>query len=127
MCKYEDFRYINNFESLNFNQFSDHAPLQFNIACNISGQVDATYINKKSIKWESTQRDSFRRSLIAKLPDFNAMFHNRQFTSDTEVENLVSDFTSILNEVAKPLFCKERIVNTSKAHFIGKSSIKPED
>ena len=66
-----DFGYIDNFQVLSFCEWSDHAPLSYNVSCNIVSNKtnDPQYSTK--IKWDGSLRDEFRSRLISKLTDLN--------------------------------------------------------
>ena len=58
------------------------------------------------IKWEESLRDEFRRGIIGKLTDFNSAVNSIDTTDKSSINTCVENFTQIINDVAKPLFCK---------------------
>ena len=57
-------------------------------------------------KWEESLRDEFRRGIIGKLTDFNSAVNSIDTTDKSSINTCVENFTQIINDVAKPLFCK---------------------
>ena len=73
LLKYESFHLVGQFRVLAFNEFSDHAPLQFSLRANSINKDNGENVTNSSYKymWTSEQRDLFRRKLIFRLPDVN--------------------------------------------------------
>ncbi|XP_060585357.1 uncharacterized protein LOC132741248 [Ruditapes philippinarum] len=121
LCKEDSFDQISSFEIQEFNEFSDHAPLAFSI--NSGGLKDhfdqQTHGEDTCIRWDSDKRDAFRRSLISKLPDFNAILIGHDNCDKTSINKCVSDFVSLINNVASPLF-KTTVKKRKQTGFVHK-------
>ena len=67
-----DFSQIANFEIGSFCEWSDHAPMAFDIRCNIDiSENENMHYRYTNIKWRESLRDDFRRGIIGRLADFN--------------------------------------------------------
>ena len=110
LLKQDNFGCICDFCVLEFNEFSDHAPLQF--ALNIGQEKDkenkhpsTAYSDK--FTWVP-EKNIFRRKLIAKLPEINGVFGNIDRNSAECVNETVLSFVNIINEVAEPCFKQKK-------------------
>ena len=112
LMKPESFCYINKFEILPFNEFSDHTPLKLLLNVFESVNVQSNGINDTfRFQWNSNERDVFRRALISRLPDMNNVTHLLDRHDKNSVNRAVNDFVTILNDVATPLFKKKTYKN----------------
>ena len=101
-----DFSHIANFKIGSFCEWSDHAPLSFDIRCNMDVTEDDNTYRYTKIKWKESLRDDFRRGIIGKLTDLNSAVNSIDTTDTSSIDTCVENFTQIINDVAKPLFCK---------------------
>ena len=100
LLKADDFSMINQFSLGNFTTFSDHAPLCFDLKMtSIPRDKDRQNYFCTYIKWDSGQRDVFRRNIIGNLPSFNEIV--QQACSD---EIMVERFSNRICAAADPLF-----------------------
>lgn len=109
LLKYESFHLVGQFKVLAFNEFSDHAPLQFSLRASSLNKDNGENVTNSSYKymWNSEQRDLFRRKLISRLPDVNKIFDNINRRDRRSVTDAVCDFVNVINDVASPLFRKQ--------------------
>ena len=108
ILKESDFSCIRNFRICNFNSFSDHAPLCFELNANQSYATIDEHNSEHVVtsnKWNNEKRDTFRSDIIAKLPLFNVLLNNI-VTDSSDVEELVSHFARAISDVADPLYKK---------------------
>lgn len=77
-------------------------------------------------KWSDDCKNEFRAKLIAKLPVFNTLKNCIYVANETSVNNLVTDFTSIIQDIANPLFFKSHIVEKD-ASFCNLNNEKNKD
>ena len=79
ILKESDFSCIRNFRICDFNSFSDHAPLCFELNANQS-YVTIDEHNSEHVgtryKWNNEKLDTFRSGIIAKLPLFKVLLNN---------------------------------------------------
>ena len=109
LLRYESFSSVSNFQILDFNEFSDHAPLQFSLHAGFKTEVDGNISSNSSFKykWNDGQKNTFRRNLISRLPDINKIFDGINRRERKSVNDAVSDFVDVINEVASPLFKRQ--------------------
>ena len=111
-----DFSHIADFEIGSFCEWSDHAPMSFNILCNrVPDTVENTQYTRTSIKWDDSLRDEFRRGLIGRLPDLNSAINILHTSDKSSVNSCVESFTQILNDVARPLFSSSKTYKKSSS------------
>ena len=68
----QDFGCISDFHVNSFNEWSDHAPLSFNIMCNTElFTCEKLQSGDSGIIWNNSLSNEFRRSLIVKRTDLN--------------------------------------------------------
>ena len=53
------------------------------------------------------KKNTFRRNLISRLPDINKIFDGINRRERKSVNDAVSDFVNVINEVASPLFKRQ--------------------
>ena len=112
-----DFSHIADFEIGSFCEWSDHAPMSFNILCNrVPDTVENTQYTHTLIKWDDSLRDEFRRGLIGRLPDFNSAVNILDTSDKSSVNSCVESFTQILNNVARPLFSSSKTYKKSPSN-----------
>ena len=117
--KQDNFRCIRDFSVLEFNEFSDQAPLQF--AFNNGQEKDkenthSSTADSDRFTWVPEKKNIFRRKLIAKLPEINRVFGNIDRNSTECVNETVLSFVNIINEVAEPCF-KQKIKDRPRGTF----------
>ena len=106
----QDFGCINDFRIDSFCEWSDYAPVLFNVLCNTEVFTpENTENGDPQIKWKDSLRDQFRRCLIARLADLNTVVNHIDVDDRTSVNSCVNRFSEILNGVSKPLFTRENI------------------
>ena len=69
---------------------------------------DDSQYTHTSIKWNDSLRDDLRGGIIGRLTDFNSVVNNIDAYDKSSVNLCVEKFTQIINDVAKPLFCKSK-------------------
>ncbi|MEW8547527.1 MAG: reverse transcriptase family protein, partial [Candidatus Thiodiazotropha sp.] len=118
LLKQDCFSYINTFVVREFNEFSDHAPLQFSLhACHFETCFEEpTDEDFYKYTWNPDNRDEFRRRLISLLPDMNAVFENVNRHEKKSVNEAVYSFVDIINDAAEPLF-KRKVTETRSKIF----------
>ena len=99
------FYIVDNFSVKDFNNFSDHAPLSFNVKCNVRVLVEEPYVCEH-VKWRDDEKQHFRDGLISRATDFNDFIHSYVEQSDANIDDLVKQFTNIVRDIADPLFIK---------------------
>ncbi|XP_053405087.1 uncharacterized protein LOC128558872 [Mercenaria mercenaria] len=111
-----NFDIVNNFSIDKFTEWSDHAPISFDICCHNSitnNNSDEQPGRKRSqFTWNEQLRDDFRRKLISVLPELNNVVQNIDISQKESVNNSVNAFTGIIRNVGDPLFAKELKSNT---------------
>ena len=105
-----DFDCIDNFHVNPFSEWSDHAALTFKIVCSSPVLDDLCDHVFTRIKWNDDLRDNFRREIISKLPLLNEITDGVDFNDRTNVNNCVSAFSELINDVAEPLFSKNILI-----------------
>jgi len=96
LCSQDDLSCITGFEVLDFNIFSDHAPLYFTIGLNNDSLYNCA--NDDSCvrtRWDTNKRDKFRSIIISKLPEFNNIL------SDTGVISNRDNINAIVTKVCR--------------------------
>ena len=108
LINYNDFSCIDQFKVLEFNEFSDHAPLYFSLCAFVGDGVYDNSLNDEKIKicWDESKRDNYRRVLITKLPEFNTIFQNVDVREKESINDAVCNFINIISNVTTPLFQK---------------------
>lgn len=120
---HQDFCRLSDFQIHSFCEWSDHAPISFNIKCNVVPCVNECPQYTTRIKWNDAQRDDFRRSLIARLTDLNFIVNDIDILSRHSIDSCIEKFTTVLSDVAKPLFCKNVRINTSNSSSFSDNGI----
>jgi hypothetical protein len=123
-----NFSQICNFTVHDLNEWSDHCPISFNLKCNLPRKIERISHDEFvcRYKWSDDCKNEFRAKLIAKLPVFNTLTNCIYVENKTSVNNLVTDFTSIIQDIAKPLFFKSHIVKKD-ASFCNLNNEKNKD
>ena len=112
----QDFGCISDFHVKSFNEWSDHAPLSFNIVCNTEIYTcEELQSGDSRIIWNDSLRDEFRRSLIARLTDLNYEVSHIDAWDRNSINSSVENFAEILNDVAKPLFSRQNVCKKSNS------------
>jgi hypothetical protein len=100
-----DFSLVKHFNVCDFNEWSDHAPLQFVLDIGNHTETVTSY-NYISYKWNPLNRDIFRSKIIGRLPDFNRLTNNLNTLDRNTINEVVDNFSLIIRECAEPLFSK---------------------
>ena len=104
LLKADDFSMINQFSLGNFTTFSDHAPLCFDLKMtSIPRDKDRQNYFCTYIKWDSGQRDVFRRNIIGNLPSFNEIVQ-QACSDEMDINSMVERFSNRICAAADPLF-----------------------
>ena len=104
LLKADDFSMINQFSLGNFTTFSDHAPLCFDLKMtSIPRDKDRQNYFCTYIKWDSGQRDVFRRNIIGNLPSFNEIVQ-QACSDEMDINSMVERLSNRIYAAADPLF-----------------------
>ena len=115
LLNFADFQTISSFDVLDFNEFSDHAPINFKINVKLpqtqphNTTNNETFINRKII-WDDSKTDLFHAQLV------NSHEVIQRLISDTNTEpidHVVQNFTRFLHDSAFDVFGK---TTSSKSH-----------
>ena len=110
LLKESDFKLVNNFKIRDFTEFSDHAPISFDIVGKKYSSINNCF-NIESVHWDNEKKNAFRRIIIGQLPAFNSLIENVDSSDHTSVDNLISQFSSIIRNAGDPLFLKNCTIN----------------
>ena len=117
LIKDTNFSSIRDFTIYSVNEWSDHTPISFSLLCNnITPVVNAS--SHVRYNCNSDYVNTFRTSLIAKLPDFNRITGNIDSTSRSSINDALNSFTFIIRGVADPLFSKTCVYKTNPSFNI---------
>ena len=109
LLNYSDFDSISEFKILNFNEFSDHAPILFSIktkTCAFQNSNDNHNTHAQSnITWEESKVTEFRHMLLNNIEPLHSVLDD-VFNSTTNIDDVVTSFTSHLYERAHSIFGK---------------------
>jgi len=96
--------YINNFEILPPNEFSDHCPISFsiNIKTNKSENLHESE-NQTYIKYDPSLADSFKQEIITHIHEINNLTTHM---NDTQTNETVNQFTTIMQTCINKTFLK---------------------
>ena len=64
-------------------------------------------------KWPAELKTNFRSCLITKLPALNNVTSNVDLNNISAIDNMLTEFTSIIHNVTDPLFRKDVTINTN--------------
>ena len=105
-----DFYIINDFRVGHFNEWSDHAPLLYEVRCGSleMGQNEENSGNCNKFVWNDLLKDTFRKNLISKLPELNNLMQNVDPSSNESLNSTTNSFTDIIRGAADPLFSREQ-------------------
>jgi len=126
LIKDTNFSSIRDFTIHSVNEWSDHTPISFSLLCNNITPV----VNESShvrYNWKSDYVNTFRTSLIAKLPDFNRITGNIDSTSRSSINDALNSFTFIIRGVADSLFSKTVYHKNDNTSFSDTSHVKDAD
>ena len=70
-------------------------------------------------------KDDFRRRLIGKLTEFNSIVNSINMQKPESISLCIDNFTSVLKEVADPLFSK--MVKVSKPRSVANNAFRKAD
>jgi exonuclease III len=112
-----NFNIIDDFKIHDFNTFSDHAPISFEINNSIL-QKDNYISQTEYIKWRDEEKETFRAGLISNLLNFDNLLDGAG-NDQASINSMVNSFTNIIRNVADPLFRRtvykgHQFVNSSK-------------
>lgn len=105
-----DYKLLRNFSVGHFNQFSDHAPLLFDILIHNKINPSRSHSSGSSYvqyKWRDENKNYFRRDLIANLNNINSIFNISRNPLPYEIDRLIDEFSSLVLNTAKPYFGKQ--------------------
>ena len=110
-----DMSYVNSFEIVDLNEFSDHSAVKFSIETLVKG-VSTTdepcdVESAKRIVWDKTRADEFKNRLVEKDTDLNNLIENMDNHS---IEESVNCFTIFLHNCAMDVFGKNKYVKKQK-------------
>ena len=107
LLNFQDFETLSDFKVLEFNEYSDHAPLSFSICLIPKYEPETPFeidpVITRKIVWDNSKVDDFKNSLI------NKSAHIDRLTSDIAsepVEDEVRNFTQFLHDEAFEMFGK---------------------
>ena len=103
LLKQNSFPVIKNFKVMEFNMFSDHAPLYIEISCCTHDTRNRENHDYEFYKWDSDKKDTFRRGLISQLPLLNDIVKPENL-NERNISETVNEFVNVINTVAEPLF-----------------------
>ena len=89
-------------------------------SCNVRC-TDNIPVSEYKYQWSNENRHDFRNGLIGKLTDLNSILTNVTVENRDSVNEMITQFTSIIQHVADPLFCKECTTTEDKTRFKEKS------
>ena len=115
-----------NFDNGKLTEWSDHVPVKLSLSCNVSC-TDNIPEREYKYKWSNERRHDFRNGLIGKLTDFNSLNTNVTVENGDSVNDMITQFTSFIQQVADPMFCKECTATDDKIRFKDKSVYNNKD
>ena len=118
-----DWNRIKSMGTIRFNEFSDHAIVEFSIYTNTVLCENENVGRTSKVKWNDEYTAEYRSNLITLLPRFNDLLQSNE---NMDVNQTVNDFVSLMNEATRPLFVRESKVN-KKTYFIRKNPCKNKD
>ena len=95
-------------------------------SCNVRC-TDNIPVSEYKYQWSNENRHDFRNGLIGKLTDFNSLNTNVTVENGDSVNDMITQFTSIIQQVADPMFCKECTATDDKIRFKDKSVYNNKD
>ena len=108
LARETDFSLLSDFQVNPFTEFSDHASISFSLCCKNLNVLECEQNNDVNFLWNPNQKTTFRNRLIALLPKFNSITSTVNHCSRSSINNMVSQFSDTLTEVAFPLFSKRK-------------------
>ena len=118
LLNFADFQTISSFDVLDFNEFSDHAPINFKINVNMvklpqtqphNTTNNETFINRKII-WDDSKTDLFHAQLVNSDEVIQRLIRD---TNTEPIDHVVQNFTRFLHDSAFNVFGK---TTSSKSH-----------
>ena len=110
LCKQDDFKYIGEFASGNFNTLSDHSPLSFKLICEKSQSSISVPTEKssvhcrvecKNIRWNEEEIDSINNDCYTNMNLFHSIV-DRELKDQDQIDTCVNDLCDALNEIILP-------------------------
>ena len=99
----QDFSCINDFQVQSFCEWSDHAPLSYNVVCRTVSDKSNDPQYSTRIKWDSSLRDDYRRCLISKLTDLNYIVNQIDLSDRNSINSCVDNFTRVNKRGSKSI------------------------
>ena len=90
--------------------WSDHSSLSFSLSCNLNPPERLNNSFTRTA-WNNTHKTTFRNAIISKLPEFNQLFDVNSDQNRQTVNTVLDGFTSIVHDIADPLFTKTTNIN----------------
>ena len=103
---HDNFKIIKSFTVLPFNEWSDHAPVAFDIDCKCLSSVTINVGARTRITWDNSKSDQFRSRLIGKLPQLNRIVDSLCASNTQSIDTGVEEFSSLIREAASPVCSK---------------------
>ena len=105
-----------------FNVWSDHCLISLSLHCNtvIENCID----DSESFvihKWSAELKNNFRSGLITKLPALNNVISNVDLNNRSAIDNMLTEFTSIIHNFTDPLFRKDVTINKNVSFNLTKN------
>ena len=120
LLNFLDFETLSNFEILDFNEYSDHAPITYSLYLKRRTTTDTEYrdcddnaISRKLV-WDSAKVDDFHSTLSSSNE------HIQQMTSDADsepIDDAVRSFSQFLHDKAFDLFGKTQSHKSPNSHY----------
>lgn len=120
LLNFSDFEIISYFDILEFNEFSDHAPItfQFNLKHQETQTFDTTqneiFINRK-IVWDDSKTDLFHTQLMNNNEAFSRLISD---VRTEPIDHVVQDFTRLLHDNAFDVFGKTCSSKSRPTHHV---------
>ena len=113
LTRSENFENIVHFEIRDFNEFSNHAPIEYNLK---TGTTSKKYTRgpKTFVKWNSIYREAFISELSSDIVNLESSLI-RWIENNDDTEDIVSMFTQYLTSKGNPYFA--RTINSDANQF----------
>ena len=101
----ENFKLIDYFAVCDFNQFSNHAPIEFNLICETNVQCSDNQRNEKLYKWNNDYKESFLNDISRDVNTLEEVIMSK-IDDNACIDEIVTFYTEFLTS---------RGINTSKS------------
>ena len=126
-----NFDCISCFKVERLNEWSDHAPVTFDLNICKRTQCHNEVEQNQSFcvyKWNNENRELFRRVIIGNLPEFNNIVNSIDTTNKSSINKAVDQFSYEIQIAAEPLFAKTyKMCNDCKSQKVKQSKWFDED